>query len=216
MRRLVLAGLLCGCSATSSGPDLRILTASSLGEVFASLASVFASTRPGVDVELVTAGSQTLAVQLRYGIEADVLASADVETTTRLAADGLVERGTPFATGQLVLAVSEQAASGLGLANLDTARRIVLGAPDAPVGRYADALLTDAASRFGPDWRRAVEARVVSREPDARKVAAKISLGEADAALVYATTVQDLPGIQTVSLPAALGPTPVYVQATVV
>jgi molybdate transport system substrate-binding protein len=65
--------------------------------------------------------------------------------------------------------------------------------------------MLDAASRdFGADFRARVEARVVSREPDVRQVLAKVSLGEADAGIVYRTdamTAKDR--VQIVAIPSA-------------
>jgi molybdate transport system substrate-binding protein len=201
-----------GCTGNPDRPVLRVLAAASLSGVFMELEQRFTTTHPGVQVELVFAGTQTLATQLRHGLQADTLASADPHIADALLADGLLGTPEPFATGTLVLAVPATASSPRELADLTAAERLVLGTPEVPVGRYADALLDDAAARYGADWHAAVQTRVVSREPDARKVAAKVALGEADAAIVYASDLRGLEGVRAVPLPPGLGPTPTYVQ----
>ena len=70
-------------------------------------------------------------------------------------------------------------------AELPRARRIVVGAPEAPIGRYTLLLLDRAELALGARFRSELEARVVSRELNVRQVLAKLSLGEADAGIVY-------------------------------
>jgi molybdate transport system substrate-binding protein len=68
---------------------------------------------------------------------------------------------------------------------------LVLAAPAVPVGKYARAaftvMATDAA--FGPDFLARITANIKSNEVDVKAVAAKVSLGEADAGVVYPTDV---------------------------
>jgi molybdate transport system substrate-binding protein len=68
---------------------------------------------------------------------------------------------------------------------------LVLAAPDVPVRDYTDAMLDllTAAPGFGPTYRDAVLANVVSEEDNVRQVAAKVALGEADAGVVYSSDV---------------------------
>jgi len=212
VRALALVGALAlGCTSEAQGTrSIRVLTASSLQDAFAALTTSFEADSTGTRVELVVAGSHTLAAQVRHGLQADVIASADPRILDALATEGLAAPARPLARNTLVLAVGATAPDGLGLDRLPEARRIVLGVSTVPVGRYADEFLATAAKTRDTAWSEGVEARVVSREPDARRVAAKVSLGEADAAIVYATDVRGLPGIQTVPLPDGLGPVPAY------
>lgn len=201
-----------GCTSAPERPTLRVLAAASLTGAFTELEGHFIASHPEVDIELVFAGTQILATQLRHGLRADTLAAADPDIADSLVADGLLGPAEPFATGTLVLAVPAGTPALHDLADLTTAERIVLGTPEVPVGRYADALLDAAAVRFGPEWRSTVQDNLVSREPDARKVAAKVAMGEADAAIVYASDLHGLGGVRAVALPADLGPRPTYVQ----
>lgn len=203
-----------GCTGAPARPTLRVLAAASLVDAFSELETLFEGSHAGADVELVFAGSQVLAGQIRHGLDADLLASADARTADQLAAEGWLEPATVFASGALVVAVSAHSpAAGTitELRDLDHAERLVLGTPEVPVGRYADDLLDAAGARYGPGWLHAVRARVVSREPDARKVAAKVALGEADAAIVYRTDLRGLDGVRAVPIPHGDGPTPTYV-----
>lgn len=190
MRRVALLaglGVLGGCGAPERTP-LTVLAASSLTDVFGELERRFEAEHPEVDVVVAFGGTQALATQIRHGLRADVLASADEAHVTALAAEGLVEAPRPFAHNALVLAVAD-GAGDVAWRDLPELERLVVGDADVPLGRYTSALLDDAGERYGAAWRAAVEARVVSREPHARAVSAKVALGEADAAIVYATDV---------------------------
>jgi molybdate transport system substrate-binding protein len=68
----------------------------------------------------------------------------------------------------------------------------VVGAQAAvPIGAYTSQLLQSASASpaYGADFQQRVEANLVSREDTVRQIVAKIQLGEADAAVVYATDV---------------------------
>jgi molybdate transport system substrate-binding protein len=202
---LLLVALAAGCARPPSGPDapLVVFAASSLREAFSDLRAGFVAEHPGARVEFAFAGSQELRAQLERGAGADVIAAADEETNAALAAQGLVDAPVVFASNEPVVVVSTTANEGLRtLADLPSARRIVLGVAAVPIGRYADATLAAA----GPDFRRAVEARVVSREFNARQVLAKVRLGEADAAIVYRTDARAAPELRVVEIPADLRP----------
>ena len=71
------------------------------------------------------------------------------------------------------------------LADLPRAERIVVGAPEVPIGSYTLQILRRAAGKLGADFPMRVEAKIVSRESNVRQVLAKVQLGEADAAIVY-------------------------------
>jgi molybdate transport system substrate-binding protein len=69
--------------------------------------------------------------------------------------------------------------------------KVVLAAPAVPLGRYAREALRrlGAARGYGPDFAARVEAFAVSLEQNSSAVTARIRLGEADAAIVYASEV---------------------------
>lgn len=191
-----------GPRADGDSRTLTVLAASSLTEAFTDIAADFEAAAPGTDVVLSFAGSQSLAAQVRHGIDADVFASADPWHARSLAAAGLLTAPRPFAGNRLVLAVPEGGPASL--ADLPAAERIVLGADTSPIGRYTDMLLDAATARYGGAWRAGVDARVVSREPNVRLVATKVAMGEADAAIVYATDARE--GLRRVDLPEHLAP----------
>jgi molybdate transport system substrate-binding protein len=181
---LLLVGRLAPAFAEPPPTRLTVFAAASLQEVFRGLEPAFEAAHPGVDVVFSFAGSQELRMQLEHGAPADVFASADEALFAPLQSANLVQAPVTFATNRLVLVVSAARKATLTrFEALPTATRIVLGAPEVPVGRYAGQAL----ERMGGDFRARVEARVVSRELNVRQVLAKVKLGEADAGVVYAT-----------------------------
>jgi molybdate transport system substrate-binding protein len=111
-----------------------------------------------------------------------------------------------FVRNEPVIVVAKEAIGKIhGIGDLLLADRIVVGAPEVPIGRYTRQILDRASSRFGADFRSRVEARVVSRELSVRQVLAKVSLGEAEAGVVYRTdaaTAADRVG--TLTIPSEL------------
>ena len=73
------------------------------------------------------------------------------------------------------------------LADLPRAKRLVVGAPEVPIGGYTVKIFEAAARKHGADLRAKLEASIVSRELNVRQVLAKVTLGEADAGIVYRT-----------------------------
>ena len=203
--------LLLACAPTER--PLRVAAASSLTECFGQLEAHFEAEHPDVDVQLVFAGSQTLSTQIRHGLAVDVYASANGLLVDGLVADGLASEPAPFAANRLVL-VGPPGRPMPTLADLPEAGSLVIGSPTVPVGHYTDLLLDAADDLLGADWRQAVDARVVSREPNVRQVLAKVALGEADLAVVYATDAR-IADVVTGSLPTTLAPRPVYRDALV-
>ncbi len=215
MRRAALVPLLCVALSCGSPPrsELTVLAASSLTEPFEQLARDFERAHPGVDVTLSFAGSHALATQVRHGIDADVIASADARHLRPLVADGLAGEPRSFARTGLVLVVGAKVPLA-ELRSLPEVGSLVVGVADVPIGGYTAELFDQAQAVYGDDWRRRVESRVVSREANVRMVASKVSMGEADAAVVYRTDAAALSALRVVELPDGVGPSAIYVHAT--
>ena len=87
-----------------------------------------------------------------------------------------------FAETEPVVVVAP-AAAGLvrKLADLQNVERLVVGTREVPIGRYTLELFDRASAELGEDFHRRVEAKIVSRELNARQVLSKVLLGEAQA-----------------------------------
>lgn len=202
MKRIIILGLL--LVSLGSAQNLTVFAASSLTEAFEEIAQTFETTHEGVKVVLNFAGSSTLSAQIVQGAPADVFASADPQQMAVVAAAGLV-LGEPkdFAGNKLVV-VTPQDSVVVSLEDLATPGvKVVLAAPEVPVGAYAREVLENLNAVYGPDFKTRVEANLVSEEPNVRQAAAKVELGEADAAVVYATDAAVLSNVRTVEIPAA-------------
>lgn len=176
---LIVSFLLSSCSAT--GDQLVVGAAASLGAVTEELADAFERK----EVRVVVAGTPALLAQLRDGANFDVLMLAD---RPQLAAevDAMANDFDPpvvVATNSLVVAAAPGNpgnVQGIG----DLAREdvlLALGAEGVPIGEYAREALMLAG----------VEAEADTLEASATALVSKLELGEIDAAIVYATDVQD-------------------------
>ena len=186
----------------AAAQTLTVFAASSLTEAFEEVALLLEQQRPGVEVVLNFAGSSTLSTQITQGAPADVFASAD-DAQMQVVADAGLVQGEPvtFAHNRLVL-VTPQASPVQRLENLgDEGVLLVLAGPEVPIGGYAREAVGKLEALFGEGFAGRVLANVVSEEPNVRQVAAKVALGEADAAIVYATDAAALAGVRTIEIP---------------
>jgi molybdate transport system substrate-binding protein len=107
-----------------------------------------------------------------------------------------------FACNEPVLIVPVANPAGLSeFSDLPKASRIVLGVPAVPIGKYAEKVLAKA-SVANPSFATSVLAKVVSREMTVRHVLAKVSMGEADAGIVYRTDAAGSKQVKVIAIPA--------------
>jgi molybdate transport system substrate-binding protein len=215
--RIVLAAALClgigtGASAAPPTRDLVVFEAASLKDAFATLAARFERDHPGVHVVTNPAGSQELRAQIEQGAAADVFASADRRHMDALVAAALVEPPALFTCNEPVVVVRRDLAASLRtFADLPRAERIVVGAPEVPIGAYTAQILQKAAAKLGTSFGARVQARIVSRELNVRQVLAKIVLGEADAGIVYRSDALAAKGkVSLIEIPPELNVTAAY------
>ena len=175
--------------------SITVFAASSLTDAFTTLAEQFEEDHPSAEVvdNLNFAASSDLVGQIAEGAPADAFASADEANMTKVVdSDGTAGDPVVFARNQLAIAVEPDNPLGImSLADLaDPDVRVVLCAETVPCGRFADEALAAAGVRVSP----------VSREANVRDTLGKV--GEADAAIVYATDVTSGTGIAGIEIPA--------------
>ncbi|HET9036726.1 MAG TPA: molybdate ABC transporter substrate-binding protein [Myxococcaceae bacterium] len=200
-----------GLAATSDagradGTMVTVFAAASLRDVFGALGSAFERDHPGTKVQFNFAGSQELRTQLEHGAPADVFASADLKHMDAARMAGLVDAPKRFATNSPVIVVPTDNPGKVGsLEDLANVKRLVIGTPEVPIGTYTLQILDRAKARYGPDFPARVQARVVSRELNVRQVLTKVTLGEADAGIVYRTDARSAAGkVRIVEIPVEL------------
>ena len=184
------AAVLAGCNGEppptrNAADELRgevtVFAAASLTDAFTDAEALIEREHPQGSITFNYAGSQQLVQQVLDGAPADIIATADTATMDKLVAAARVEGPAVLAHNTLAIAVepgNPKRVTGLAdLARPDLV--VVLADPSVPIGAYAAAALRLAG----------VSVRARSLELDAKATLAKVTAGEADAAIVYATDV---------------------------
>jgi molybdate transport system substrate-binding protein len=223
-----LTYFLAGCALvepaarSNQTPTLTVFTAASLTEAFTAIGKQFEAARPNTRVLFNFAGSQQLAQQIAQGAPADVFASADQQQMQVVIQSGRVDARAPkiFAANRLVVIVPRANPAGItGLSDLTKPGvQIVLADAAVPVGSYSLEFLNNASQQleFGESYRDQVLENIVSYEENVRVVLSKVSLGEADAGIVYisdlaaantnAISVLEIPGSLNVAASYLIAP----------
>ncbi len=184
-----------GAEADGEPITLNVFAAASLTDAFGDIGENFAAANPGVEVVFNFAGSNQLATQINEDAPADVFASANTTQMNVVIEAGRIVTGTQrtFVRNRLVVITPSDNPAGLtDLQSLTTPGvQIIFAAPEVPVGQYSLNFLdkADADGSLGAGYKDAVLANVVSYEENVRAVLTKVSLGEADAGIVYTSDV---------------------------
>jgi len=194
MRRITTVALAAGvflvpaCGNDSqSTDDLTVFAAASLTEAFMAIGDAFGAEYPDADITFNFASSSDLARQIVEGAPADVYASADPINMEKVTAGGTAtDQPVVFATNRAEIIVAS--GNPLGLTGVDDLATqdlvVVVCAPEVPCGTYADEIFANAGIEVTPD----------SFEENVKAVVTKVTLGEADAGIVYATDVRAAAG----------------------
>jgi molybdate transport system substrate-binding protein len=217
---VVLASLLLGaCGSDDEEVTLLVSAAASLTEAMTEVAEAFQAENSLVTVELNFGASSALATQIvEGGAPVDVFASANEAQMQRVADAGDVRESHVFAHNELVVVVPPGSTLDTFESIAESGVRLVLAAPDVPIGAYARAVIAavGTSGRFGTDFEAAVLGNVVSEEANVRQVLTKVELGEADAGIVYSTDAivsGDL--VRAIPVPTEFAPLAVYPIAVV-
>lgn len=175
------------CGSEGGGTDgspgeVVVFAAASLTEAFTELGEAFAEAHPDVTVTFNFAASSELVAQIVEGAPADVYASADMTNMTKLTdAGGAAADPVVFATNESEIIV--EPGNPLGIDGIDDLADddliLVICAPEVPCGTYAAEIFENAGVTVEPD----------SFEENVKAVVTKVTLGEADAGIAYATDV---------------------------
>jgi molybdate transport system substrate-binding protein len=192
--------------------ELVVFAAASLTEAFGEMGTLFESQHPGTTVIFNFAGSNQLAEQIGQGAPADVFASANNTQMDVAVESSRVMTATQqtFVRNRLVVITPADNPGEIAtLQDLATpGLKLILAAEAVPVGRYSLEFLDKsvADSAFTPDFKDNVLANVVSYEENVRAVLTKVTLGEADAGIVYVSdiTADDAERVAQLEIPDTL------------
>jgi molybdate transport system substrate-binding protein len=174
-----------GRSDPGSAPSgsVTVSAAASLSEAFNRLGADFRRRYPRVGVAFNFDASSTLATQIQQGAPADVFASADLANMDRLVRAGMIA-GRPVVFAQNLLEVAVAPGNPKRIRTLaDTLKpgvSLVLCAPQVPCGTFARQAYQRAGLHLGS----------VPTGLNVKDTLSKVTLGEADAAVVYVTDVR--------------------------
>lgn len=220
MLALVPFALFGGCGPRDSGTldaptEITVLAASSLRDPIEKFLAEQHAANPSVRVRASYAGSQELLAQILAGAPGDVFLCAGTKHLTDALQNGVLDGvGRPFALNQLAIAYRSdldpplREIADLGRANL----RVVLAAEDVPVGRETRKFLT-ALEKESPDLPGLIWKNVRSFEASDLAQVAKVRLGEADAAVVYASDLKNQTGLASLAIPDSLNSIQIYFAA---
>lgn len=159
--------------------DITVLAAASLTEAFTEMGKAFEAANPGIKVTFSFGASSTLATQANQGAPGDVFASADEANMKKVTDAGNAGDPTTFVRNRLAILVGKGNPEGIfTLADFASPGvSFVMCGAEVPCGKFGQQALDKAG----------VTAKPKSYEENVKAVVTKVTLGEADAGIVYVT-----------------------------
>ncbi|MBY0095791.1 molybdate ABC transporter substrate-binding protein [Mesobacillus maritimus] len=191
-----------------SQTEMFALVAANATDPFNKLIVEFEQDHPDVKAEATYAGTQIIRTQLEQGAKADLFLSADLEHIEAVKEQGLIEEFFPVSNNHLVIVVPKENKVGIeSLEDLGNKEmKLVIGTDTVPIGRYTRDVIKKATVAYGDGFDEKVMDNVVSLETNVKQVLQKVSLGEAEAGIVYTTDVtpEFLKTVQVIEIPEDL------------
>lgn len=167
---------------TGASGEVVVFAAASLTGAFTEIGDAFMVEHPDVKVTFSFAASSELVSQIGQGSPADVFASADQSNMKKLT-DAGNNASAPVVFAKNRAAIIVGAGNPKGIKSVSDLTRsdltVVQCAPEVPCGKYAAQIFAKAGITVTPK----------SLEQNVKAVVSKVTLGEADAGIVYVTDV---------------------------
>ena len=185
--------------------QLTVFVPGTLVEISKLFVAGFEAQHPDVKVNVEVGHTPTQRAQIEQGATPDVLIAAGRADIDALAQQNLVtaDQIKGLARNQLVVIVppDNQAniASPADLANPGV--RLLVAAEELPVGMATQKLLDNLSKQGAPDFKDKALANVVSKEMGVNPIVSKISLGEADAGIVFVSDATSASNVKAVAVP---------------
>lgn len=192
-------------SQSAAPAQLTIFVPGTLVEISKLFVAGFEAQHPDVKVNVEVGHTPTQRAQIEQGATPDVLIAAGRADIDALAQQNLVtaDQIKGLARNQLVVIVppDNQAniASPADLANPGV--RLLVAAEELPVGMATQKLLDNLSKQVAPDFKDKALANVVSKEMGVNPIVSKISLGEADAGIVFVSDATSASNVKAVAVP---------------
>lgn len=206
---IVLLTLLAACGTSTTAPagtvTLTVFAPAGLTEAARLLGSTFEAANPGVTVALELGHSPIQREQLEQGATPDVFVSASRKDMDLAAEKGLVvaDQVQEFARNKLTVILPPDNPGQIRTLE-DLARpgvQLLIGTAELPIGSATLTMLDKLNASIAPDFKERVLANVVSNEVGVKPIVSKVSLGEADAGIVYVSDAVAAPTLMTLPIP---------------
>lgn len=186
---------------------ITVSAASSLSDSFVEIVKTFSKENPKIKVRFNFGSSSSLIAQIQAGAPSDVIASADLSNIQKLIKSGEVASASYpkiFARNQMAIAVKPGNPLKIKtVGDLKNAKFLSLCSSTVPCGQYATTVLKLA--------RLNINESKITRAVDAKSALNAVSIGDADASIVYLTDVLSAKkSVALVKIPKSLNVDAIY------
>ncbi len=195
--KILLIFVLFAAISTAFGADpeeLTVFCGAGLTGALSEIGEIYENSS-NVSVKFNFDGVPALRAQIEQGAYADILVSANLKHMNALMSEGFIDNSTVkvFARNKVAIIVpNDNPANITGLKDLAVPGvKILMGTKDLPAGDYALMVLDKLAMdpEYGPGYKEAVLANVVSQETTVNRIVSKVAMGEADAGFAFNSDV---------------------------